>query len=197
LTNRLIALITHDRESRLDDQGYLLAALIARVALGDRAAFSDLYDRTSPKLFAVCLRIVRDRAEAEDALQDAFVRIWRRSSTWRAGETSPLGWLCAIARNCAVDRMRSRERPAADFDEALEIADPDPGPEASAMMAGELQRIELCLGELPDERAQAVRAAYVEGYSYQELAERFGVPINTMRTWLHRSLRALRACLER
>lgn len=181
----------------MDEQGYLLAALIARVALRDRAAFADLYDCTSSKLFAICLRIVKDRTEAEDALQDAYVRIWRRSSTWRAGETSPLGWLCAIARNCAIDRMRSRERPAVNLAEALEIADPDPGPETSAVMAGELQRVELCLGELPGERAQAVRAAYVDGYSYQELADRFGVPINTMRTWLHRSLRALRACLER
>ncbi len=181
----------------MDDQGHLLAALIARVALGERAAFSDLYDRTSPKLFAIALRIVKNRAEAEDALQDAYVRIWRRASTWRPGETSPLGWLCAIARNCAIDRIRSRERPAAELDTALAIADPDPGPENSAVMAGELQRIELCLGELPAERAQAVRAAYLEGYSYQELAERFGVPVNTMRTWLHRSLRALRTCLER
>lgn len=174
-----------------------IAALVSRAALGDREAFRTLYARTSGKLFAVSLRILKDRPEAEDALQEVYVRIWRRASSFRPGETSAMSWLIAIARNHAIDRLRARAVPAADIDEAMEVADAAPGPEALAAGASEMARIAACMEELPAARARAVSAAYVDGYSYQELAERFGVPLNTMRTWLHRSLKSLKECLER
>jgi len=103
----------------------------------------------------------------------------------------------AIARNHAIDRIRSRRKPAADIDAALDVADPSPGPEAMVVAGGESERIYQCLEELEQDRAQAVRGAYLNGESYAELADRHKVPLNTMRTWLRRSLLKLRECLER
>ncbi|TCM58538.1 MULTISPECIES: sigma-70 family RNA polymerase sigma factor [unclassified Rhizobium] len=175
-----------------------IAGLIAKVAMGDRAALASLYSAVSPKLFAICLRILKDRTDAEDALQDVFVKIWQRADRYAATGVNPNGWLAAIARNQAIDMIRAR-RPSADTigEEGLEIADSSPDPEAVSIGLGEGRRIDRCMGELPPERADAVRNAYVEGLSYQELAERYNVPLNTMRTWLRRSLLKLKECLER
>jgi RNA polymerase sigma-70 factor, ECF subfamily len=174
-----------------------IAALIGRVALRDRPAFDRLYALTSSKLFGVCLRILRERSEAEDALQEVYVRVWERAGRFAASDASPMSWLIAVSRNHCIDRIRARKAPAADIDDALDIADPGMNPEASAVNKGEGARIDRCMDELDKDRAQAVRAAYVEGHSYEELARRFNVPLNTMRTWLRRSLLKLKECLER
>lgn len=178
--------------------GEELEALLARVALGDRAAFRRLYERTAPKLLGVALRILRDRAVAEDAVQEAFVKIWHAADGFRPQRGGALGWLIAVQRNKAIDILRSR-RPstgkAADLDAARDIPDPRPGPQAAAETADDRRRLEACLGELPAERAAAVCAAYLEGWSYDELARHNGVPLNTMRTWLRRALIRLRECL--
>jgi RNA polymerase sigma-70 factor (ECF subfamily) len=174
-----------------------ITKLILRVALKDRAAFDLLYRHTSAKLFGVCLRVLNDRAEAEEAVQEVYVKIWTRADRFAASELSPISWLVAVARNHAIDRLRARRRGSVALDEAMEIADPAPGPEALTAAGGERARIERCLGELEADRASAVRSAYISGDSYAELAARFGVPLNTMRTWLRRSLLKLRECLER
>jgi RNA polymerase sigma-70 factor, ECF subfamily len=174
-----------------------IAALIGRVALRDRPAFAELYSHVSPKLFSVCLRILKDRGEAEDALQDVFVKIWQRADRFAATGTSPVGWLVAVARYHSIDVLRAR-RPFADpLDEDWQIEDPSADPERDAVLTGEGKRIDRCMEELDSDRAAAVRSAYVEGLTYQELAERHSVPINTMRTWLRRSLLKLRECLDR
>lgn len=169
--------------------------LIARTALRDRAAFRDLYQRTSAKLFGVALRILKDRSEAEEALQEIYVKIWQRADRYAAGPYSPISWLVAIARNHALDILRARKPVADGIDGALEVADLAPDPEASAIGRGERGRIDDCLAELDGDKAEAVRGAYLDGFSYEELATRFGVPLNTMRTWLRRSLIKLRECL--
>lgn len=173
-----------------------IAKLILRVALKDRAAFDALYAATSAKLFGVCLRVLRDRGEAEDALQDVFVRVWTKADTFAVSALSPMSWLVAIARNRSIDRIRQR-RPTDDIDAAVDIAAGEPDPERRAELSSEGARIDDCMGELEAPRASAVRAAYVEGASYAELAARHGVPLNTMRTWLRRSLLKLKECLER
>lgn len=173
-----------------------ISPLIGRVSLRDRAAFSQLYQKTSPKLFAICIRILRDRAEAEEALQEIYIKIWQRADRYATGETSPMAWLSAIARNHAIDMIRARKPVANTIDEAYDLADPSPDPEKSALNSAEGRRIETCMEQLDKERADAVRKAYVEGLSYQELAELFNVPLNTMRTWLRRSLLKLRECMD-
>jgi RNA polymerase sigma-70 factor, ECF subfamily len=174
-----------------------IADLIARVSLRDRAAFSQLYSRTSAKLFGVTLRILGNRAEAEEALQEIFIKVWHRAEAYKSGAGSPMTWLITIARNHAIDIIRARKPAPADLDAAETVPDPAMSPEQAAINAGEGARIEDCLSELKDGRADAVKGAYVNGDSYEELAERFAVPLNTMRTWLRRSLLQLRECLER
>ncbi|TPI36024.1 sigma-70 family RNA polymerase sigma factor [Mesorhizobium sp. B3-1-9] len=174
-----------------------ISKLIVRTSMKDRAAFDLLYKQTSAKLFGVCLRVLRDRGDAEEALQEVFVKIWTKADRFAVSDLSPISWLVAVARNHAIDRIRARRSPSANIDRAFEVADPTPGPEAMAVAAGEAERIYHCLDELEQDRAAAVRGAYLSGESYAELAERFKVPLNTMRTWLRRSLLKLRECLER
>ena len=173
-----------------------ISALLSQVGLGNRPAFGKLYDLTSAKLFGVCLRILRDRAEAEDAVQEVYIKIWHSASRFQQAGASPMSWLIAIARNQSIDKLRARRAPALELDEAFEVQDDAPGPEAALMAGDEKSKIDHCLEQLPQDRAQAVRAAYVEGYSYLELATRFQLPLNTLRTWLRRSLLSLRECLE-
>lgn len=179
----------------MSDDSNDLAGLIARVALRDRAAFGALYRQASPKLFAICMRLLKDRREAEDALQEVFVKIWTNADRYLPDVASPAAWLATVARNHAIDRLRTRRPGGVALDQAAELADGAPGPEASAITRSEGRRIDDCLGQLAPERAEAVRRAYVEGDSYQELSARFAVPLNTMRSWLRRSLLQLRECL--
>ncbi|MFN3936134.1 MAG: sigma-70 family RNA polymerase sigma factor [Gemmobacter sp.] len=176
-----------------------IEALIVRVALADRAAFRALYAATSSKLYAVVLRVLDDKAEAEDVLQEVFVKIWHGAGRYAANGLSPMTWLITIARNAAIDRLRARTRLATGGVPApiAETADPAPGPEAAAIATSELRRLDSCLAELEAKRAAAIRSCYLDGMSYDELARRHGVPLNTMRTWLRRSLLRLRECLTR
>ncbi|MBX3532112.1 MAG: sigma-70 family RNA polymerase sigma factor [Rhizobiaceae bacterium] len=174
-----------------------ITKLIVRVAMRDRAAFDLLYRHTSAKLFGVCLRVLRDRAEAEEALQEVYVKVWTKADRFAISDLSPISWLVAVARNHSIDRLRARRLSAAEIDEAAEVADERPTPEALAVSGGEQEAIARCMDELESDRAAAVRGAYVNGDSYAELAERFSVPLNTMRTWLRRSLLKLRECMER
>lgn len=124
------------------------------------------------------------------------MRIWQGAGRFSPGRGSGPGWLVAIARNVAIDRLRARKAPTRDIADMVDLADPGPTPEASAAAADDRRRIEGCLSRLPEDRARAVRGAYLEGHSYDELARTHGVPLNTMRTWLRRALIALRKCLE-
>ena len=172
-----------------------VADLIARCALRDRAAFRLLYERTSAKLFGVALRILKDRAETEEAIQEIYIKIWQQADRYVAGDTSPISWLVAVARNHALDRVRAKRPVTEDIDAALDIADLGPSPERQVEQAEERARIGRCLGTLEPDRADAVRGAYLDGFSYEELAERHAVPLNTMRTWLRRSLIKLKECV--
>ena len=173
-----------------------ISDLIARCALRDRAAFRVLYERTSAKLFGVTLRILKDRSEAEEAIQEVYVKVWQRADRYVAGNTRPISWLVAVARNHALDILRARRPVSEDIDVALEIPDGGPSPERAVQDSQDRGRIDHCLGTLEPDRADAVRGAYLDGYSYEELASRYAVPINTMRTWLRRSLIKLKDCLS-
>ena len=172
--------------------------LIARMALKDRAAFRNVYSRTSAKLFGVVLRVLDDRAEAEDVLQDVYVKVWNNADRYRANGLSPMTWLITIARNTSIDRLRARKKGHQDVNTpGFELVSPGPTPEQYAVASSEASRLSGCLDTLEEDRGKAIRGAYLDGETYSDLAERFGVPLNTMRTWLRRSLMKLRECLER
>lgn len=175
-----------------------IAGLINRVAMGDRGAFAILYRDTSAKLFSICLRILKDKAEAEEVLQEVYIKIWQRSKTFAVGAGQPSTWLAAIARNHAIDTIRARKSGAEAMDEAYDIADETiPDPEQQAAITDERRRIENCMREMDQVHAHAVRRAYLEGLSYLELSDELRVPLNTVRTWLRRSLLKLRECMQR
>lgn len=173
-----------------------LATLLGRVSLRDRVAFARLYDLTSAKLFAIALRILRDRGDSEEALQEIYLKVWQRAQHFRPEQGPPLGWLATIARNHAIDLVRARKPEASSLDDSFDIVSGSASPEDNAINSSEGARIGKCMQALQSDRADAVRRAYVEGLSYQELADFYKVPINTMRTWLRRSLLKLRECLE-
>lgn len=173
--------------------------LIARVATQDRVAFRELYAASSAKLFGTLLRILRTRSEAEDALQEVFTRVWLRAGRFDPARGAGMSWLVAVARNHAIDRLRARPeaRQSEDEDAFDRIADPAPPVERRLVALGETRRIAECFETLEADRAAAIRLAYLGGWSYQALAERYGVPLNTMRTWLRRGLLRLRECMDR
>jgi RNA polymerase sigma factor (sigma-70 family) len=176
-----------------------LAAALVRAAGGDRAALRLVYQQTSAKLFGVCLRILKDRSEAEDVLQDVYVTVWRKAASFDPGRASPITWMVAIARNRSIDRLRSRA--AGGRLEPIEAADvvSDPAPAAleRVELAQQQQRLAHCLEELEARHATAIRAAFLDGATYEQLAARMNVPLGTMKSWIRRALLKLRACLER
>ncbi len=175
-----------------------IEGLINRVAMGDRAAFVALYHATSPKLMGVCLRILKNRGDAEEALQEIYIKIWQRAKTFATGHSGPIAWLATIARNHAIDTIRARKPVSDDLDAAYDLADDTTlNPEQQMGIADEGRRIDRCMAELDPTHASAVRRAYVEGLSYLELADDLKVPLNTVRTWLRRSLLKLRECIQR
>lgn len=172
-----------------------IETLISSVALGDRKAFNALYDATSAKLLGVCLRILHDRSAAEDAMQDAYIKIWKNADRFAVNGYSPMTWLITIARNTAIDRLRA-SKPTTDIEDYTDtIAATGPTAEGSVIAAAEARRIAKCFSELEPTRSAAIKAAYLDGAAYADLAAKFNVPLNTMRTWLRRGLIALRDCM--
>ncbi len=174
-----------------------LAGAMARVARGEEAALKDVYDRTSAKLFGVCLRILGDEGEAEDVLQEVYLTVWRKASGFDPSRASPVTWLAALARNRAIDRLRGRgaRRQDADVGE-LALPDPTPSAETALQTGQELRRLHGCLDELEPAHASAVRTAFFGGLTYDALAQQLSLPLGTVKGWIRRSLIKLRTCLE-
>jgi RNA polymerase sigma-70 factor (ECF subfamily) len=181
---------TAERDATLD-------RLVADVAAGDRVAFEALYRATSARLYGICLRVLSDRSEAEDVLQDAFVTIWHRAGQFDAGRAGALAWLSTIARNRAIDRLRARppmsRAPLAALEE---LADPGTTPDRDAETSTDRGRLERCLEQLDDRRRGLIRTAFFDGATYDELAARIGAPLGSVKSWIRRGLMQLKTCLE-
>lgn len=169
---------------------------MAQVAAGDRAAFARLYDATAAKIYGVVLTIVKRRDLTDDIVQDVYVKVWQRAADYDPARASPVTWLVAIARNRALDEVR-RSRPAAldETPEALHVADPARSAFDLLALSQDGDRLRTCLGALDPIRAELVRLAYLEGLTREVLSARFGHPVATIKTWLHRSLKQLKDCL--
>jgi RNA polymerase sigma-70 factor, ECF subfamily len=175
-----------------------LAELLSRAALGERAAFAQLYLATRAKLFAVSLRIVRDRALAEEALQDSFVSIWHHASDYARVKGAPTTWMAAIVRNRSLDLVR-RSREAPDIDDALaaQLVDESARPAQDAEAHATAHTLARCLAELDPEQRQSIALAFFHGLTHSELAAHLGRPLGTVKTHVRRGLLKLRECLTR
>ena len=174
-----------------------LARLMTQIAAGERAALRQLYDATSAKLFAICLRILSDREDAEDILQEVYVTIWRRADRFDAARAGVMTWASTIARNRAIDRLRARGPMAyAEQVDDLQIPDGAVGAEALLVTAGENGRLQDCLSQLDDRTQRAIRTAFFEGLAYAALASRMDAPLGTVKSWIRRGLARLKGCLE-
>lgn len=173
-----------------------LSAALQRVGAGDRAAFEEVYRRTSMKLFGVCLRILPVRQEAEEALQDAYLSVWQRATSFDPARGSAMTWLITLTRNRAIDRLRCRGKAvAAPIDLAAEIADPSPLAPALLVASEEEQRLAHCLSTLETGDARLIRTAFFDGSTYAELAQRLTTPLGTIKSRIRRALLKLRECL--
>lgn len=186
-----------------------IAPILGRITRQDKTALRALYNKAGPKLMGILMRMLGNRPDAEDALQDVMIKIWTRAAAFDPGKGTGMAWICAITRNHALDCLRA-SRPARlqtrtagiDTGDGLDdpisrLPDPTPGAEEQSLARAEMQRVVACMKELPKDRATALQGAYLQGLSYQDLASRFDVPINTMRTWLRRALITLRECLDK
>lgn len=176
-----------------------LAARLQAVGRGDRAALAEVYNLTSAKLMGVCLRILGERSEAEDVLQETYIAVWRKAGTYDPAKAGAISWLVAVARNKALDRIRTGKvrRASAPLDDAGEIADPSRSALSEIESADDRRALFGCLEELEEDQKWSIRTAFLDGVTYEELAERRGVPLGTMKSWIRRGLIKLRGCLER
>jgi RNA polymerase sigma-70 factor (ECF subfamily) len=175
-----------------------LAELLSRTALGDRKAFADLYGAMRAKLFAVSLRIVRERPLAEEALQDSFVAIWNHASDYARSRGAPSTWMAAIVRNRSLDLVRrARELPDVDDVLASQLVDESAAPALAAQARAEAHALERCLAELDAEQRQSIALAFYHGLTHSELAAHLHRPLGTVKTHVRRGLLKLRDCLMR
>lgn len=178
------------RRARLTDA-------LVRTGEGDRSAFETVYKATSAKLFGVCLRIFPDRAEAEEALQEAYLTIWNKAASFEAGRASPISWLVTVTRNRAIDRLRSKGKVGLTaLDEAAEIADPAPLADAQMLVASDNRVLNGCIEDLNQRDAHFIRCAFVAGATYAELASSEDEPLGTVKSRIRRALIKLRSCME-
>ena len=183
-----------------------LSKLLARAGVGDRAAFAALYEATSSHLLGVVLRIQRDRAQAEDILQEVYVNVWRAAQSFDAAQSQPLTWLSSIARNRAIDsQRRTQTQPQfkstitsieEDNDVYDTVADEAPGPLDLLSRASDARALSSCMQVLSAQQRQSVALAFFDGLSHAEVAARMRQPLGTVKSWVRRALMSLKSCLE-
>jgi len=169
-----------------------LSVLIARAAKGENAAFSELYALTSRKMRKTISTVHPRGADVEDILQEAYFKIWRSAQNFDPDRSSPISWMSVITRNTAIDALRLKTLPTTDLDLALSM--PEPVPDGNDDFDYDRARpiAATAIGQLPQDRQTLLSLAYIDGESRQSLAERFGVPVGTIKTWLRRTLETVR-----
>jgi RNA polymerase sigma-70 factor, ECF subfamily len=170
--------------------------LLAEVARGNKSAFARLYGLTHAKLLGVALRVLRDRALAEDVLQESYLKVWRHAASYDPAIASPMTWMATIVRHGAIDAVRKRQIEAlasGDAMAALPSNDPDP---ADEMHLARLRPKALAaFAALPEDKRRLIMLAYLRDRSRQDLSIRLGIPANTVKTHLRRALLELRATM--
>jgi RNA polymerase sigma-70 factor (ECF subfamily) len=176
-----------------------LMELLARTALADRSAFEQLYRLTSPHLYGVAMRILRESAAAEEVLQESFVNVWHHAGSYVAARSQPLTWLTSIVRNRCLDRLRKHDVDTVsidDEDHAMTIADRSPLPLDLLLSGAEAGAVRRCVEALDAGQKQAIALAFYQGLSHSELARHLRQPLGTVKSWIRRGLERLKTCLD-
>jgi RNA polymerase sigma-70 factor, ECF subfamily len=175
-----------------------VARLLAACARQDRRAFQRLYELTAPQLLACLIRLLRQRALAEDALQEVFVQVWKRAGEFRQERGSSWAWLIAIARYRGIDLQRREKRINAGGDDGLETVAADDEPLETLMTLGRRasSALEGCMEALQERQRHCILLAYQDGLTHAEVANRLGEPLGSVKSWIRRGLTSLRRCLE-
>ena len=189
---------SHDRFAMRKQHAHLSdEALVALVARGDEDALAELYDRIGRIAYGLALRVLRDERHAEDAVQEAFLQVWRSAATFRAERAKASTWILTLVHRRAVDLVRREERRQADpltDDSMLGMATEET--EEAAWLRFERERVQAALKELPDVQREALELAYYGGFSQSELADRLGVPLGTIKSRMFAGLARLRELLD-
>jgi RNA polymerase sigma-70 factor (ECF subfamily) len=170
--------------------------LLERIARRDAGAVGELYDRHSRLLYGLILRIVRDRSEAEEILQEVFVLVWNRVATYNPGLGPPAAWLVGIARNRAIDRLRANSARRRAIESARIEVESNENPETDALVGEQQRAIRQALETIPREQRDLIEEAYFLGFTHSELAERHKLPLGTVKTRIRTGLLALREQLS-
>jgi RNA polymerase sigma factor (sigma-70 family) len=185
--------VMRKRHAHLSDE-----ALVALVARGDEDALAELYDRVGRIAYGLALRILRDERHAEDAVQEAFLQVWRSAATFRPERAKASTWVLTLVHRRAVDLVRREERRQADPlpDEPAAAVEAVEQTDEAAWLRFERERVQTALKQLPDSQREALELAYYGGFSQSELAERLGVPLGTIKSRMFAGLARLRELLD-
>lgn len=175
-----------------------LQDLLAATARGDRAAFKRAYQLSSPRLYPIALRLLSRRDAADEVLQEAFVLIWRKAALYRSEKGSPMAWMAAIVRNCAIDRLRKEAREPRHTEPWDEVSESKADPSVTQLPLPDQvdPSLRKCLGKLQENQRYAILLAYYHGMTHEELAAHMKVPLGTVKSWVRRGLLQLRDCLD-
>jgi RNA polymerase sigma factor (sigma-70 family) len=186
-----------------------VATLLSRVALGDRVAFRTLYEHSGAHLLGVILRIQRNRAVAEEVLQEVFVAVWQSAQSFNPALSQPSTWLSSVARNRAIDSLRraqtapqtvNRYQVDGDQEETDMLQNTpsdEPGPLDLLEQASDVRALQHCMEGLNKAQRRSLALAFYQGLTHAEVAEQLGEPLGTVKSWVRRGLTTLKACLER
>ncbi len=173
-----------------------LAQALTGCAAGERAALKAIYDTLAPRMVGVALRMLRRRDLAEEVVHDTFLRIWEKAASFDPARGAAQTWIFAILRHRALNVLRGEARTdLVDDFEPMGLAAPEPDGEAVVAALSEAGALRLCLERLEPQRREAIVLAYIRGLSHGELAGRLGQPLGTVKSWIRRSLLALRDCM--
>lgn len=180
-------------EKALEVQRELMSAM----AVGDRQAFEQLYRLTSPRLFAVALRMLRRHAWAEEVLHDSYITAWNRAASYNPALSSPMTWLTHIVRNRAIDWMRGRDNQTDELDDSVadRYVEQSDEPLQRLQQDSDAKILANCLAHLPAEQRQSLILAYYQGLSHSEVSSHLQQPLGTIKSWIRRALEHLKSCV--
>lgn len=173
-------------------QQEIMLKLLSAVAQGDKDSFADLYQQSSSTLFAVSLRLLKRKELAEEALQEAYVRIWHNANQYQQGQGTVLTWMISIVRYRALDMLRyqkvRKEQELTDQEEDTDL-------EPELLSFSEQALLDKCMDELDEQQKQAIQLAYFNGLTHQEVVLHMNSPLGTIKSWIRRGLVSLQRCL--